>query len=75
MRVGHGVAYRIPHENILLAVDESEAGPKLKDAQAAELSGEAILFRQVAYWTANRSSLIISCEYGFRSSCSRSSCG
>jgi hypothetical protein len=33
--VGKGAAYRIRHANILLAVDESDAGPKLKDADAA----------------------------------------
>jgi Homeodomain-like domain len=35
VRVGKGAAYRIRHANILLALDESEAGAKLKDADAA----------------------------------------
>ena len=34
--VGKAAAYRIRHANILLAVDESDAGPKLTDAQAAQ---------------------------------------
>jgi hypothetical protein len=42
VRVGKAAAYRIRHANILLAVDESEAGPKLKDAQAAEAFGVAV---------------------------------
>ena len=42
VRVGRAAAYRIRHANILLAVDESEAGPKLKDAQAAEAFGVAV---------------------------------
>jgi transposase len=33
--VGKAAAYRIRHANILLAVDESDAGPKMKDADAA----------------------------------------
>ncbi len=33
--VGKAAAYRIRHANILLAVDESEAGPKMKDVDAA----------------------------------------
>jgi transposase len=33
--VGKAAAYRIRHANILLAVDESDLGPKMKDAQAA----------------------------------------
>ena len=36
VRVGKAAACRIRHANILLAVDESGAGSKLKDAQAAE---------------------------------------
>lgn len=35
IRVGNAAAYRIRHANILLAVDESEAGAKMKDAEAA----------------------------------------
>ncbi len=42
VRVGKAAAYRIRHANIVLAVDESEAGPKLKDAQAAEALGVAV---------------------------------
>ncbi len=42
VRVGKAAVYRIRHANILLAVDESEAGPKLKDAQAAEALGVAV---------------------------------
>ena len=41
VRVGKAAAYRIRHANILLAVDESQVGPKLKDAQAAEAFGVA----------------------------------
>ncbi len=33
--VGRAAAYRIRHANILLAVDESDAGPKMKDVDAA----------------------------------------
>lgn len=33
--VGKAAAYRIRHANILLAVDESDAGPKMKDVDAA----------------------------------------
>jgi hypothetical protein len=33
-RVGKGAAYRIRHANILLAVDESDAGAKMKDVDA-----------------------------------------
>ena len=40
--VGKAAAYRIRHANLLLSVDESEAGPKLKDAQAAEAFGVAV---------------------------------
>lgn len=42
VRVGRAAAYRIRHANVLLAVDESEVGPKLKDAQAAEAFGVAV---------------------------------
>jgi hypothetical protein len=33
--VGNAAAYRIRHANILLAVDESDAGPRMKDIDAA----------------------------------------
>ncbi len=42
MRVGKAAVYRIRHANILLAMDESPVGPKLKDAQAAEAFGVAV---------------------------------
>ena len=42
VRVGEAAAYRLRHANILLAVDEWEARPKLKDAQAAEAFGVAV---------------------------------
>jgi transposase len=35
IRVGKAAAYRIRHANVLLAVDESEAGSKMKDVEAA----------------------------------------
>ncbi len=35
IRVGKAAAYRIRHANILLGVDESEAGSKMKDGEAA----------------------------------------
>lgn len=35
VRIGKTSAYRIRHANILLAVDVSEAGPKMKDADVA----------------------------------------
>ncbi len=35
IRVGKAAAYRIRHANILLAVDESQDGPKGKDADVA----------------------------------------
>ncbi len=34
--VGKGATYRIRHANVLLAVDESNAGPKLKDIDVAK---------------------------------------
>ena len=37
VRMGKAAAYRIRHANILLAVDESESGPKMKDAEAARV--------------------------------------
>jgi len=36
IRVGKAAAYRIRHANILLAVDESEAGAKMTDVDAAQ---------------------------------------
>ena len=42
VRVGKAAAYRIRHANILLAVDESEAGPRLKDVQAAQAFGVSV---------------------------------
>jgi hypothetical protein len=35
VRVGKAAAYRIRHANILLAIDESDAGLKMSDAEAA----------------------------------------
>ena len=40
--VGKSAAYRIRHANLLLAVDESEAGAKLKDGDAAEAFGVSV---------------------------------
>jgi hypothetical protein len=40
--VGKAAAYRIRHANILLAVDESQAGPKMKDADAARAFGVGV---------------------------------
>lgn len=40
--VGTGAAYRIRHANILLAVDDSDAGAKLKDEEAARALGVAV---------------------------------
>ncbi|MGI0148344.1 MAG: helix-turn-helix domain-containing protein [Thermoplasmata archaeon] len=42
VRVGKTAAHRIRHANVLLAVDESEAGAGLKDAVAAEAFGVAV---------------------------------
>ena len=42
VRVGKSGALKIRHANILLAVDESEAGPKLTDEAAAEAFGVAV---------------------------------
>src|SRR5712691_7471408 len=39
---GKAAAYRIRHANILLAVDESEAGPKMKDVEAARAFGVGV---------------------------------
>jgi transposase len=36
VRVGKSAAYRIRHANILLAVDGSDAGPGMKDVEAAQ---------------------------------------
>lgn len=41
------MAYRIRHANILLAVDESESGSKMKDAEAARAFGVSV--RSVEY--------------------------
>jgi hypothetical protein len=35
VRIGKAAAYRIRHANILLAVDQSDEGPKMKDIDAA----------------------------------------
>lgn len=35
IRVGKAAAYRIRHANVLLAIDESHGGPKMKDVDAA----------------------------------------
>ena len=42
VRVGKGAVYRIRHANILLAVDESEAGPGMKDVDAARAFNVAV---------------------------------
>jgi transposase len=42
IRVGKTAAYRIRHANILLAVDESPAGAKMKDAAAAQAFGVSV---------------------------------
>jgi Homeodomain-like domain len=42
VRRGKGAAFRIRHANILLAVDESEGGRKLKDAEASSALGVAV---------------------------------
>ena len=42
VRVGKSAAYRIRHANLLLAVDEPEAGPKLQDGDAAEAFGVSV---------------------------------
>ena len=42
VRVGKGAAHRIRHANILLAVDDSDAGAKLKDEEAARALGVAV---------------------------------
>jgi hypothetical protein len=42
VRAGKAAASRIRHANILLAADESEVGPALKDVQAAEAFGVSV---------------------------------
>lgn len=42
VRTGKAAALRIRHANILLAVDESQAGAKLKDSDAAKALGVAV---------------------------------
>lgn len=42
VRVGKTAAYRIVHANILLAVDESDDGPKGKDADVARMLGVCV---------------------------------
>ncbi len=39
VRVGKSGAFKIRHANLLLAVDESDAGPKLKDQEVAQALG------------------------------------
>jgi hypothetical protein len=39
---GKAAAYRIRHANVLLAVDESEQGPKLKDREAGRAFGVSV---------------------------------
>lgn len=39
VRVGKAAAYKIRHANVLLAVDQSEHGPKLKDEQVSAALG------------------------------------
>lgn len=40
--VGKAAAYRIRHANILLAVDESDDGPKMRDVEAARAFGVGV---------------------------------
>ena len=47
VRVGKSAAYKIRHARLLLAVDESDAGPKLKDVEAAKVFGVAV--RSIEY--------------------------
>jgi hypothetical protein len=47
VRTGKAVAYRIRHANILLAVDESESGSRMKDSEAARAFGVSV--RSVEY--------------------------
>jgi len=42
VRTGKAAAYRIRHANIVLALDESEAGAKMKDADAARAFGVSL---------------------------------
>ena len=39
VRTGKAAAYKIRHAHVLLAVDESDAGPKLSDEQVAQTLG------------------------------------
>lgn len=47
VRSGKAAAYRIRHANVLLAVDESDAGSGLTDQQAAEALGISV--RSIEY--------------------------
>ena len=47
VRVGKSQAYRIRHANVLLAVDQAEGGPALKDEQAALSLGISV--RSIEY--------------------------
>jgi hypothetical protein len=42
VKIGKAAAYRIRHANILLAVDESDAGVKMKDMDAAAAFGVSV---------------------------------
>jgi len=42
VRSGKAAAYRIRHANVLLAVDESDAGLKMKDVEAARAFGVSV---------------------------------
>jgi len=42
VRTGKAAAYKIRHANVLLAVDESDAGPGLPDKQVARALGVAV---------------------------------
>ena len=39
VRMGKAAAYKIRHANVLLAVDESPSGPRLRDAEVARALG------------------------------------
>ena len=47
VRTGKAAAYKIRHANVLLAVDESVAGPRLPDDQVARTLGVAV--RSIEY--------------------------
>lgn len=47
VRRGKAAAYKIRHANVLLAVDGSEAGPRLSDEQVARTLGVAV--RSIEY--------------------------